>query len=36
MKGIILIGEFGTRLRPITFTTPKPLVNFISKPIIEH
>ena len=29
-------GGFGTRLRPLTLSKPKPLVEFGDKPIIEH
>jgi len=36
MKALLLVGGFGTRLRPMTFTQPKPLVNFGNKPILEH
>jgi HAD superfamily hydrolase (TIGR01484 family) len=33
---IILAGGLGTRLRPYTETTPKPLLSLKGKPIIQH
>lgn len=36
MKAVILVGGFGTRLRPFTFSKPKPLVPFVNKAIVEH
>lgn len=35
MKVIILAGGFGTRLRPLTFCIPKPLIPIGEKPILE-
>eukprot|EP00127_Corallochytrium_limacisporum_P000391 Clim_evm86s11 gene=Clim_evmTU86s11 len=36
MKALILVGGFGTRLRPLTLSTPKPLVEFCNKAMMEH
>ncbi|KAF0718240.1 Aste57867_1809 [Aphanomyces stellatus] len=36
MKGLILVGGFGTRLRPLTLSYPTPLVDFCNKPLVRH
>ena len=36
MRAVVLVGGFGTRLRPLTFTTPKQMLPIIHKPMIEH
>lgn len=36
MKALILVGGFGTRLRPLTLSCPKPLVEFCNKSIVKH
>ncbi len=36
MKGIILAGGFGTRLRPLTSHLPKPMVPILGRPMMEH
>ena len=36
MDVIVLAGGFGTRLRPWTESTPKPLLPILDKTMIEH
>ncbi len=36
MKAVIMAGGFGTRLRPLSSTIPKPMVYMANKPMMEH
>lgn len=36
MRAVILVGGYGTRLRPLTLSRPKPLVEFANKPMLLH
>ena len=36
MKAVILVGGQGTRLRPLTLRTPKPMVPLANKPFVSY
>ena len=36
MKALIMAGGEGTRLRPLTCYRPKPMVDFLGKPLLKY
>jgi NDP-sugar pyrophosphorylase family protein len=36
MKAFIMAAGAGTRLRPLTYEIPKPMVPVVNKPVLEH
>ncbi len=36
MRAVVLAGGFGTRITPLTHSTPKPMLPLAGKPILEH
>ena len=36
MKGVILAGGKGTRMRPLTYINPKPMLPLINRPFMEY
>ena len=36
MQGIVLVGGEGTRLRPLTYDMPKPMLPIVERPIIAR
>ena len=36
MRAMVLAAGLGTRLRPITYAVPKPMVPVLNRPVMEH
>ena len=36
MRAMILAAGLGTRLRPVTYAMPKPMVPVLNRPVMEH
>jgi len=36
VRAVVLVGGFGTRLRPLTSDLPKQMLPIVDRPMIEH
>ena len=36
MKAVVMAGGEGSRLRPLTYRRPKPMVPIVTRPVMEH
>ncbi|TMK73273.1 MAG: hypothetical protein E6G48_05570 [Actinobacteria bacterium] len=36
MRAMVMAAGLGTRLRPLTYGTPKPMVPVANRPVMEH
>jgi len=36
MRAVVLAGGFGTRIKPLTYSLPKPMLPLAGKPILDH
>jgi len=36
MKAIVMAGGFGTRIQPLTHSVPKPMLNILNRPMMQH
>ncbi|MBI4345847.1 MAG: NTP transferase domain-containing protein, partial [Elusimicrobia bacterium] len=36
LKAMILAAGAGTRLRPLTYEVPKPMVPIVNRPVVHH
>jgi len=36
MKAVVMAGGFGTRIQPLTYSRPKPMLPIVNRPMMEH
>ncbi len=36
MKAVVMAGGFGTRIQPLTYSRPKPMLPVVNRPMMEH